>query len=135
MCDYFQSKIWQKKNYSSTFFKEWKLILIFNLSRRFVIPTNYFFIRIHLITWCYGRKKACFINQHIHDLQHRIRLWIYVFAFASYIHTFKNLVVLFFRMFIDAMDTKMYDEHHQSASCYLSTSKVILVLGSTINCS
>ncbi|XP_009416403.2 uncharacterized protein LOC103997010 [Musa acuminata AAA Group] len=31
--------------------------------------------------------------------------------------------VMFSRMFIDAMDTKMYDEHHQSASCYLSTSK------------
>ncbi|RRT68266.1 hypothetical protein B296_00013536, partial [Ensete ventricosum] len=45
---------------------------------------------------------------------------------SCYIHTFKNLVVLFFRMFIDAMDTKMYDEHHQSASCYLSTSKLLV---------
>lgn len=29
------------------------------------------------------------------------------------------------RMFVDALDAQMYDEHHSSGRCYLSLSKVI----------
>ncbi|KAK5783551.1 hypothetical protein PVK06_038060 [Gossypium arboreum] len=32
--------------------------------------------------------------------------------------------VMFSRMFVDALDAQMYDEHHQSGHCYLSFSKV-----------
>jgi len=45
---------------------------------------------------------------------------------------FFHLAVLpFSRMFVDAMDAQMYDEHHQSGYCYLSLAKVLI----SLNCS
>ena len=42
---------------------------------------------------------------------------------------FVNLTCLICRMFVDALDAQMYDEHHQSGHCYLSFSKVTCLFG------
>jgi len=33
-------------------------------------------------------------------------------------------LILIFRMFVDALDAQMYEEHHRSGLCYLNLSKV-----------
>lgn len=33
-----------------------------------------------------------------------------------------------YRMFVDALDAEMYEEHHRTGHCYLSVHKVTLLL-------
>lgn len=42
---------------------------------------------------------------------------------------FNNMgLMLICRMFVDALDAQVYDEHHESGLCYLSLSKVKIFL-------
>ncbi|KAH8516887.1 hypothetical protein H0E87_005016 [Populus deltoides] len=49
--------------------------------------------------------------------------WSVMLSFALPTRSFLEFV-MFSRMFVDALDAQMYDEHHQSGRCYLSPAKV-----------
>ncbi|XP_034904882.1 uncharacterized protein [Populus alba] len=48
--------------------------------------------------------------------------WSVMLSFALPTRSFLEFV-MFSRMFVDALDAQMYDEHHQSGRCYLSLAK------------
>ncbi|XP_008791488.1 uncharacterized protein LOC103708367 [Phoenix dactylifera] len=48
--------------------------------------------------------------------------WSVMYSWALPTRSFLEFV-MFSRMFVDALDAQMYDEHHQSGHCYLSVSK------------
>ncbi|KAJ7007767.1 hypothetical protein NC653_006713 [Populus alba x Populus x berolinensis] len=48
--------------------------------------------------------------------------WSVMLSFALPTRSFLEFV-MFSRMFVDALDAQMYDEHHQSGRCYLSPAK------------
>ncbi|XP_008802051.2 uncharacterized protein LOC103716003 [Phoenix dactylifera] len=48
--------------------------------------------------------------------------WSVMYSWALPTRSFLEFI-MFSRMFVDALDAQMYDEHHQSGHCYLSVSK------------
>ena len=47
---------------------------------------------------------------------------------SSYKHRSWYLLVLGCRMFVDSLDAQHYEEHHNNGTCYLSLSKMEVII-------